>query len=210
MISYVVARDFGFAPNPFYGVCTLATCKPQIRKAAAVGDWIIGTGSATYGLADHLIYAMLVSEAMGFDAYWEDPRFRRKRPNLAGSLKQLYGDNIYHRGTGGAWAQEDSHHSLEHGPNLANIMHDTQIDRVLVGTRFAYWGGAAPLLPPSLRGREGVCKVGPGHRHSYGPGIKDEFMAWLVDTMQHEGYLGDPAEFRNHDVLNQLKLFRNP
>ena len=27
--SYVVARDYGFAPNPFLGVCTLATCKPK-------------------------------------------------------------------------------------------------------------------------------------------------------------------------------------
>src|SRR5712671_5339411 len=32
LYSYVVARDFGFAPNPFFGVCTLATCKPDIRK----------------------------------------------------------------------------------------------------------------------------------------------------------------------------------
>lgn len=27
--SYVVARDFGFAPNPFNGFLTLATCKPK-------------------------------------------------------------------------------------------------------------------------------------------------------------------------------------
>ena len=43
--SYVVARDYGFAPNPFYGCCTLATCKPIIRRMAQVGDWVIGTGS---------------------------------------------------------------------------------------------------------------------------------------------------------------------
>jgi hypothetical protein len=41
-----VARDYGFAPNPFFGVCTLATCKPKIRKAAAIGDWVVGTGSS--------------------------------------------------------------------------------------------------------------------------------------------------------------------
>ena len=32
LYSYIVARDFGFAPNPFYGFCTLATCKPKIAK----------------------------------------------------------------------------------------------------------------------------------------------------------------------------------
>ena len=45
LFSYVVARDYGFAPNPFFSTCTLATCKPKIRRTASVGDWIIGTGS---------------------------------------------------------------------------------------------------------------------------------------------------------------------
>ena len=60
MFSYVVARDFGFAPNPFFGVCTLATCKPKIRAAAEVGDWIIGTGSAERKRSGHVVYAMEV------------------------------------------------------------------------------------------------------------------------------------------------------
>ncbi|MFH1865797.1 MAG: hypothetical protein ABIK85_07930, partial [Candidatus Eisenbacteria bacterium] len=37
LFSYIVARDYGFAPNPFCGVCTLATCKPKIRESASVG-----------------------------------------------------------------------------------------------------------------------------------------------------------------------------
>jgi len=41
---YVVDRDFGFAPNPFHGYCTLATCKAKIRNQARVGDWVIGNG----------------------------------------------------------------------------------------------------------------------------------------------------------------------
>ena len=42
LFSYILARDFGFAPNPFYSICSLATCKPIIRKKAQIGDWIIG------------------------------------------------------------------------------------------------------------------------------------------------------------------------
>lgn len=38
LFSYVVAREYGFAPNPFFGWCTLATCKPKIRVTAEVGD----------------------------------------------------------------------------------------------------------------------------------------------------------------------------
>ena len=75
LYSYIVARDFGFAPNPFYGFCTLATCKPQIRKSAEIGDWIIGTGSKSKGRDGHIVYAMRVTEAMSFDEYWTDSRF---------------------------------------------------------------------------------------------------------------------------------------
>src|SRR5690606_38071338 len=115
LYSYVVARDFGFAPNPFFGFCTLATCKPRIRKHASVGDWVVGTGAKlTYGYSGRLIYAMKVSEILDFDTYWNDPRFTQKRPNLFGSLQVLYGDNIYHR-IGKRWAQADSHHSKEKG-----------------------------------------------------------------------------------------------
>lgn len=39
LFSYVVETDSGFAPNPFFGVCTLARCKPSIRRA--VGNRLV-------------------------------------------------------------------------------------------------------------------------------------------------------------------------
>ena len=39
--TYVLASDVGFAPNPFAGYCTVACCKPVIRRTARVGDWIV-------------------------------------------------------------------------------------------------------------------------------------------------------------------------
>ena len=47
LFVYTVAYDVGFAPNPFYGFCTLATCKADIRNAADVGDWVVGVGSVS-------------------------------------------------------------------------------------------------------------------------------------------------------------------
>ncbi len=32
---YVIPYDSGFAPNPFHGICTLTTCKPDIRLGVA-------------------------------------------------------------------------------------------------------------------------------------------------------------------------------
>src|SRR5687767_3276298 len=137
--SYVVRYDMGFAPNPFFGYCTLATCKWQLRERAAIEDWIAGTGGADYGLQGRLVFAMQVSEILDFDAYWRDERFYRKRPVLNGSLKQLYGDNIYSR-DGESWAQVSSRHSLAGCADATAMADDLKSTRVLIGQRFAYWG----------------------------------------------------------------------
>jgi Nucleotide modification associated domain 2 len=127
--SYVVARDYGFAPNPFFGICTLATCKPRIRSVAQVGDWVVGTGSKMRRREKHLVYVMRITGAMTFDAYWNDPRFQAKKPNLRGSKKQAFGDNIYSRDSKAKrWCQADSHHSLTDGtPNPLDVRADTSL-----------------------------------------------------------------------------------
>lgn len=74
--SYVVARDYGFAPNPFWGVLTLATCKPKIRKSANVGDYVIGHSAASDG--NKLIFIMKVGRVITFDEYWNSDEFEIK------------------------------------------------------------------------------------------------------------------------------------
>ena len=195
--SYVVARDFGFAPNPFFQVCSLATCKPQIRKRAEIGDWIIGTSSKTYGLGDKFVFFMEVSEILTFDEYWNDPRFLPKRPNLRGSVKQAYGDNIYHRSNKtGKWIQEDSHHSMPSGvQNTANVIHDTSVNRVLISYKFAYWGGDGPKVPSTFRRKdEDLIKSGPGHKCRFTKEFSARFISW-ANSSSSRGYLGAPKEF---------------
>ncbi len=83
LYSYKVRYDIGFAPNPFHGVCTLATCKPRIRAGASVGDWVVGVGSASQGTLGRLVFGMQVEEKMTFDEYWDDERFQSKKPIVA-------------------------------------------------------------------------------------------------------------------------------
>ena len=194
LYSYVVARDYGFAPNPFFGFCTLATCKPQIRRTAAVGDWIVGTGSGRHGRAAHIVYAMRVTEAMSFNDYWQDHRFRLKRPNMHASIRSAFGDNIYHRNdVTGEWNQVDSHHSYQHGtPNAKNICHDTSVDRVLVSDDFLYWGSSGPRIPPSFR--DEICKGGQGHRCRFPADLVSRCIAWLRG-LNETGYGGDPLDW---------------
>ena len=199
LFSYVVARDFGFAPNPFYGFCTLATCKPKIREKAEVGDWVIGTGSIAQRRGNFLVYAMCVTEVMTFNKYWNDPRFRHKKPNLRGSLKQCYGDNIYFRCETGQWHQQDSHHSLEGGEqNPANLGLDTGVDRVLVSDgHYYYWGGEGPEIAKKFLSYHGVDirKRGMGHRCRFPPGMVNDFIEWL-DSLGTQGYAGEPLDWK--------------
>lgn len=151
---YVVDRDFGFAPNPFHRYCTLATCKPNIRRAAQVGDWVMGVGGGRLKATGKCIYLMNVSEILTFDTYWSDTRFRAKKPVRNGSPVMMVGDNIYHRNaTTGDWIQEDSHHSNPDGStNRKNLETDTKSVNVLISNRFYYFGSAAPTVDLSSIG----------------------------------------------------------
>ena len=191
--SYTVARDYGFAPNPFHGFCTLATCKPIIRKSAAIGDWIVGTGSTTEGRIGCLVYAMCVSETMPFDQYWNDPRFLEKRPFMYGSMQSAFGDNIYSRDPDtDEWLQIDSHHSYDDGsPNHHNVRRDTKADRVLISEDFIYWGGNGPEAP-SFRGHNLRCRR--GHKSSFPPEVVEDFISW-IRGLEESGYCGIPNEW---------------
>lgn len=195
MFSYVVARDYGFAPNPFGGYCTLATCKPEIRHFAQVGDWVIGTGSATQNHQGYLVYAMKVAEVMTFNDYWADPRFQHKKPDLRSSKKLAFGDNIYHCHQNN-WSQIDSHHSWANGtPNERNIRNDTQTDRVLVATEFAYWGGSGPQIPNHLRNYQGydICIVR-GYKRHFPAGMEEQFVEWF-SSLEAQGFLSRPIDW---------------
>lgn len=191
LYSYVVVRDYGFAPNPFHGFCTLAACKHVTRRVARVGDWIVGTGSAEYHRSGQLIYAMRVTERIEFNDYWADSRFTLKRPDLTGSKMRAYGDNIYHQ-EDGEWVQEDSHHSLPGGEiNPINYNDDLKTKHVLISNEFWYFGRSAPAIPLQFRGTgpSNICAPR-GHKVNFSPGLVEAFLEWVK---QHEpGCVGRP------------------
>ena len=193
LYSYVVARDYGFAPNPFYGLCTLATCKPKIRKVAAMGDWVVGTGSKATLSEGQLVFAMRVTETLSFNEYWENPRFSNKKPDMHSSLKRAFGDNIYFRDPdSNLWVQSDSHHSRDDGSeNRNNVAHDTGVDRVLISDDFVYWGGAGPHLPESLKAR--VC-AGRGHKSNFSDAEVGQIVRW-IRSLEASGYREAPLEW---------------
>jgi hypothetical protein len=197
LFSYVVAQDYGFAPNPFHGLCTLATCKPRIRQIAARGDYIVGTGSARRRRRGYVVYFMRVTDIAKFDVYWSDERFASKRPNLHSSKMNAFGDNIYHRDpVGGLWLQENSYHSNQNGSaNRRNVEHDTKSENVLISSDFVYWGGTGPVVPERFRSYDGVdvC-FGRGHRSNWPSEMASEFVSWVC-SLNQQGYVGKPLDW---------------
>ncbi|MHC8508427.1 MAG: Nmad2 family putative nucleotide modification protein [Rhodospirillales bacterium] len=201
--SYVVARDFGFAPNPFHGVCTLATCKPNIRQSAQRGDWVIGTGSKQYkkkNIEDRLVYCMQIDDILPLNDYWNHEDFQIKKPILSGSKKRQMGDNIYHR-ENGQWHQENSHHSREDGTeNCNNTKKDTGGENVLISRHFTYWGRDAVEIPLRFRSAanpaRNIVKSGPGYKSKLFPeDVVEGFTEWFIQEWGFRGEQGKPAEF---------------
>ncbi len=198
---YVVARDFGFAPNPFHGFCTLATCKPRIRNKAEVGDWVIGMGGDRLNATGKCIYAMRVSAKVNFNEYWTNPAYLDKKPVRNGSRKMMVGDNIYYfESANQKWQQADSHHSNTDGSvNIHNLENDTQTDKVLISDHFLFFGTEAPVVPKSL-----LEAIGYENRRNYRVFeylVCDALIKWLQTTFKKSfnTVVADPFDFSSSE-----------
>lgn len=172
--SYIVTHDSGFAPNPFWGYGTLATCKPVIRRTARKSDWVVGTGSVRNVGNDRLVYAMKVTEVMPLEDYWNDKRFEKKKPGKG--IRRRIGDNIYYRDENGDMRQHfPSIHSYSDRENLESKERDLKGKNVLISNsgNFYYFGRKALEIPESL---SCLIKKGPGHKLNFSQDVIDEFL----------------------------------
>ena len=197
---YRMDHDYGFAPNPFWGTLSLATCKAQIRKspALALGDWIVGLGSKAMGNENKIIYAACVDEIITFDQYWEDPRFQMKKAIINGSLMQMYGDNVYHT-VHGEIVQEHCAHSND--PNGKHKKSDVNGKNVLLCHKFYYFGNKAPELPFNLSYIKNI-----GNPRAYKYTDLDNariscFVSWL-ESNYNVGIHGDPCNWKEFNLPN--------
>ena len=198
--TYKIDHDFGLAPNPFWGYCTLAICKSSIRRNRNlnIGSWVFGTGSVKLKNLHKFIYAMRVDETLTFNEYWNDPRFSHKKPILSGSLPQLYGDNVYHQDpTTGIWIQEDSAHSLANGlVNQKHLDRDISGKNVLISQNFYYFGDHAVDIPQDLI--ESTCTNSRDKQFvEEEPAI--QLLLWLEQEGYNKNYLyGNPISWKQH------------
>jgi hypothetical protein len=164
LFSYVVDHDTGFAPNPYFGLCTLCLCKfrktakgrPNIVELAEKGDWVIGTGGASKRRsAGHgkLIYAMRVDEKPTRELYYRlFPKTRRDNKPPC--------DDFEKRG-----------------------------QFALVSRHFYYFGAEAIDIPKRFK----LEKKGPGYRRDFSPADICQFLEWLKKQSKL-GKHGEPCQ----------------
>ena len=192
LYSYIVVHDTGFAPNPFWGYCTLANCKPKIRKTACEGDWVVGLSPRARG--NQIIYAMQVDEILGYDAYYNDPRFSMKIPDVEQTdVVYRCGDNCYEPLGHGEYRQLESTHS--DGPNERYDLKvkDLSGRRILVSSHFHYFGSHAIPLPEGLE----ALIARRGHKCRFSTDIVHRFVAFI--SRHPEGVGGPPHSWPSHD-----------
>ena len=166
LFSYIVKNDTGFAPNPFFGYCTLACCKPVIRRTADAGDWVVGLTPKRHG--HKIVYAMQVREKLTFPQYWLDSRFHNKRPDYQkDGVVFKSGDNIYKPLKNGGYRQLCSMHSKGDHEDPDKKKHDLSGTFVLVSKRFVYFGTDAIDLPSGFD----CLIVARGHKCHFPDGI---------------------------------------
>jgi len=199
---YRMSVDSGFAPNPYYGYCTLAACTPNhMRANLEPGDVIVGVESD--GLirrrrqllgpdtseARCLIYYLPIVEVLDLDSYFRDPRFARKKPEPdSRSVARRTGDNVYF---------QDGHRGLRSVPgnphdNPEQRLQDIRGDRVYISAKdeFSYFGGAEVPLPQAF---ERYLPKGHGIRyHRQRLPALDRYVREAKERMGKAGRIGQP------------------
>ncbi len=156
LYSYVLRYDDGAAPNPFWGTCTLTICKPDIRRKASVGDWVIGTGSKnsrlkdgnTYDLSDSVVYAMRVTKKLplaDYDKYCRQHLVKKIPKWFNRDFRLRMGDCIYDYTTLNPPTLRKSVH------NQDNVKRDLGGQFSLLSKHFYYFGDEPRPLPQELK-----------------------------------------------------------
>lgn len=192
-------HDYGFAPNPFWGVMTLATCKGRLRHSSnlEIGDWVIATGGCVLReYIEHLIFAMKVEKVITFDEYWDDLEFECKKPIFNGSIMQMYGDNVYHTDPQTKEViQERCAHTVE-GKNpqdTEQYKRDVKGKNVLISKTFYYFGANAPILPDEFKCMASTVRdIECNHVDEL---TVEMFADWLQSNYE-VGVYGDPINWR--------------
>lgn len=191
LFTYKVAHDGGSAPNPFHGVCTLAICKPAIRRVAKPGDVVVGLGCGSESA--RVVYCMLVEGTIAWSAYIaachgrgavaapgvDAQSWKKKIPSGGQDPGDcIWTEQAYYADARDSWSghggQDDFARDVVDGKN------------VLFGTAFWYFGKGdanAVLLPDDLS----AIIPGRGHRSNANEAFRPRFVDFFNSELVRRG-----------------------
>lgn len=199
LYTYILVHDAGFAPNPFFGYCTLACCKPVIRRVAKKGDWVTGFSRKNQG--NKLIYTMeLTEEPIAFSEYFLTRKYDCKKPNFRSIVpKYIVGDNIYKPIGRNQFQQQRSLHSISNAK--LNKKKDLSGKFVLISMKFYYFGQNPVDLPKSLS----PIVPNQGHRSVSNSPYALPFIKF-IQSNRKKGRIGNPTIWPPKVRLTNNKL----
>lgn len=198
LYSYVLRFDDGAAPNPFWGTCTLTICKPDIRRKANVGDWVIGTGSKnsrlkdgnTYDLSDCVVYAMKVTKKLllaDYDKYCKQ-HLQNKIPKwFSRDFRLRMGDCIYDYSIDSTPILRKSIH------NQDNMSRDLRGQFSLLSKQFYYFGDEPRPLPQELKN---IIRRGQKHLVFDDLATIKKFEEWISKFKKNKCYSQPQLKFK--------------
>jgi hypothetical protein len=202
LYSYCLRYDDGAAPNPYWGICTLAICKPAIRRTAKEGDWIVGHGPSSAvdpALSKSVTYAMRVDEILTMKQYDERCRERNlgKIPDWnSEDFRRKVGDCIYDYSRGRKPRLRASVHT-----NM-NRKRDLSGRNVLWSEHFFYFGDKAIPLPEEL---QPILHPAQGHKVHLNRNYVGPFIAWIERLGLRSGSVaGEPM--LKHEILDSVDV----
>jgi hypothetical protein len=166
-------------------MCSLAICKPGIRRVAERGDWVAGLGSkaAPSGdLSGRLVYAMRIEEVLSLKDYdrLAKQRWPHRIPNIKSlALQDRLGDCLYDYSHGSPVQRKGVH-------GRGNIETDLSGENVLLSRDFYYFGNKAISLPDDLLP---ICHQSQGHRSSSNSTYFRPFVRWIRSVVAKPGQL---------------------
>lgn len=207
LYSYVIKNDNGSAPNPFWNLCTLTICKPDIRRTANRGDWVVGTGSKnsrlrdgnTYDFSDSVVYAMKITKKLSLEEYDQFccASAPKKIPKWFNKdVRRRLGDCIYDYSNGPVPKIRMGVHTVD------NVARDLRGRFSLISNHFYYFGEQPRALPENLKY---IIRRGQKHLVFDDADTLQRFEMWISKFTKNKIYAKPQLQFE-FEILDDKEL----
>jgi hypothetical protein len=200
LFSYKMTHDTGFAPNPFFNILTIATCKPMIRKYKQIGDWIAGFTSKKLNDdevgKEKLVFLMQITEKITFEEYWNNEEYENKKPCFDKEYHRKHGDNIYIPERQGKIIKYVQGKTLHH-KKKENIKKDLSGKFVLISNNFYYFGSKPLVIPDNIR--PNIPKGQSAHGYETKDQVKAKEFVEFIKSNYKTGMHGHPHKWDEKD-----------